>query len=100
MPDLRKKLRGGSRKAGRAAERPGVTIAVLLSKITFVVLLGFLILYSITADVLLLAILASLAVGIMLRSVLPTGRFKGWVRSLWSGEAGETAYNSTRRRFK
>ena len=100
MPDIRGMLRGTTRQAGQAAERPGVTIAVLLSKLLFVGLLGLLILWSITTDVILLAILASLLVGIMLRSVLPTEGFKDKVRSLWSGDAGETAYKSTKRRFR
>lgn len=100
MPDIRGMLRGSSRKAGRATERPGVTVAVLLSKLLFIVLLGLLILYSISTDIILLAIIASLLVGLMLRAVLPTERFKTWVRSLWSGDAGESAYKNTKRRIK
>lgn len=100
MPDIRSALRGSKRSAGSAAERPGVTIARITAKLVFVGLLALLILYSVSTDIILLAILASLAVGLMLRSVLPTESFKSRVQSLWSGEAGESTYKKAKRRIK
>lgn len=100
MPDLRRYLRGGKSSARTAAEEPGKSAFRLLSKAVFVVLVLMLLAYSVATDVLLLAVLASLAVGIMLRAVLPTDRFKSWVRSLWSGDAGESLYQKSRRRLK
>lgn len=100
MPSPRKLLRGSKRAGQSAASHPGVTVARIASKLLFVLVLMLLILYSIATDVLLLGVLASFVVGLMLRAILPTGRLRDSIRSVWSGEAGESAYETTRRKLK
>ena len=73
-------------------ERLGFRLA---AKLVFLFLLALLITVSVAANSVLLAVLASFAVGLMLRAVLPADRFRTWVRSYWTGTAGDR----WRRRF-
>lgn len=97
---LRKRLRGARRGVESGASNPGVTIAKLVGKVLVLVLLAFLILYSISTDIILLGILAAFAVGLVLRALLPTERFQNFVRGLWSGETTRGAYEDGRSKLK
>lgn len=67
----------------------------LAAKALFVVVAISLALYSVAATSALAAIGAALMLGLMIRAAFPTERLKIWLRSYWTGEAGDR----WRRRF-
>lgn len=90
MPDPRRLLRsidppGREAVTLRNAFRAG-------SVALFFVLMGALILVSLTADIVLAAILAAAVLSQMLWVILPKERIQARARALWTGEAGENAY--------
>lgn len=76
-----------------SGERVGFRLAAKALFVAVLVLLGII---SFSANVWLVALLAGLVVAMMLRAVLPTGRFQDYARSYWTGEAGDR----WRRRFE
>ena len=75
---IRRTLEGGERVGWRLAAK--AFFATILVSFIFV---------SVAANSILLAVMASLATGIMLRIILPDEEFQAWARSYATGEAGE-----------
>lgn len=61
----------------------------LAAKVVFLVVLIGLALISFSANFWLVALVTALFASLMLRAVLPTGRFQAYARSYWTGEAGD-----------
>lgn len=87
MIDLRRTLREGGRFTARN-----------LARAVFVVLLAGLIFVSIAANSIIVAILAAVFSGLMIRAILPTGRIQGYFRSLATGERGDDWYDDAESR--
>lgn len=96
MPDLRSRLRSADlpsrdQVTARSAFRVG-SMAMF-----FVVLVG-LVALSITADVIVLGILAGVLVSQMLYVILPMRKIRAKARGLYTGEAGESVYDEIEER--
>lgn len=90
MPDLRRSLRSVD-----TPSREDITLRNtfrLTSIVVFFAVMVVLIALSLTADVVLVTILAGLLVSQMLYVILPMDRVRAKARALWTGEAGEEAY--------
>lgn len=90
MPDIRRRLRSVD-----LPEREDFTVKTAFrwgSRGLFVALFLVALSLSFTADVLVLALLASVVIAQMLYVVLPVENIRARAYSLWSGEAGEEAY--------
>lgn len=79
-------------------ERAERSLFVVLAKLLFLALLATfavlaIALFSMTVAGIVGALLASFLVGIMLREILPVEWIRGKLGALWSGEAGEWAYD-------
>lgn len=90
MPDLRRRLR--SVELPSRDDLTGRKLAGLASRVLFVVLLIAAVAISLSADIIAVAILASVLVAQMLYVLFPMDEIRGKARSLWTGEAGEEAY--------
>ncbi|MWG36236.1 hypothetical protein [Halomarina oriensis] len=100
MPDIRRLVRNAGGRSLPNSPRGAIpsarTAAGWLGKgLFFCIMLGLLALTLVETTPLLVALLAGVALSVMLKIVLPTGRFKGAARALYSGEAGEEAYDET-----
>jgi hypothetical protein len=90
MPDLRRTL--------RSVDTPGredVTLRNtfrLLSMLVFFLMMGALVVLSLSSDVVLVTILAGVLLAQMLYILLPMDRIRARARMFWTGEAGEEVY--------
>lgn len=90
MPDLRRSL--------RSVDLPGredVTLRNAFRLTSIALFFGtaaMLVLVSITADIFLIALFTGVLLSQMLYVILPMDRIRGKARALWTGEAGEEAY--------
>jgi hypothetical protein len=90
MPDIRRRLR--SVDVPSRDDFTAKTAFRWASRALFVGLFVLAVLLSFGADALALTILASVLIAQMLYVVLPVRRIRARAYSLWSGEAGEQAY--------
>lgn len=74
------------RKSVERSERTGFRLA---ARLFFIILLLVFVALTVAAEFILVAVLASVVVGLMLRAALPTDSFMDWIGGYWSGEAGD-----------
>lgn len=75
---------------------PGRLVARLLAKILFVVLAVGALLVSLRVDIIAVTILASVVLAQALYVILPIHDIRDFFAGLWTGEAGEDAYEDAR----
>ena len=96
MPDIRRRLRSVD-----VPDRSSFTLknaAGWASRGVFVLLLVAGVMLSLSADMIALTVIASVLVAQMLYVILPIRRIRARARMLWTGEAGEEAYENLEER--